>query len=202
VTAFLEKTPHPVTSQVNAGCYVFNRRYIDAMPAGRALSVERETFPALIDAGETVMGYLESAYWLDVGTPEAFVRGSCDLVLGELASPALPGQCGDALVLPGASADPSARLSGGTAVGAGSVIGAGATVDSSVIFDGVTIGAGASVVASVVGAGARIGDGAVLNEAVIGAGAEIGGSNELLSGIRVWPGVRLDGTAIRFSTDA
>ncbi len=32
VTAFLEKTPHPVTSQVNAGCYVFTRRYIDAMP--------------------------------------------------------------------------------------------------------------------------------------------------------------------------
>jgi mannose-1-phosphate guanylyltransferase len=202
VTAFLEKTPHPVTSQVNAGCYVFTRRYIDAMPAGRALSVERETFPALIDTGETVMGYLESAYWLDVGTPEAFVRGSCDLVLGELASPALPGECGDALLLAGASADASAHLSGGTAVGAGSVIGAGATVDSSVIFDGVTIGAGASVVASVVGAGARIGDGAVLHEAVIGAGAEIAGSNELLSGIRVWPGVRLDGTAIRFSTDA
>src|SRR5215510_5322708 len=118
VTAFLEKTPHPVTSQINAGCYVFTRRFIDAMPAGRVLSVERETFPALIEAGEIVMGYLESAYWLDVGTPEAFVRGSRDLVLGELASPALPGPCGEALLLPGAIADSSARLSGGTVVGA------------------------------------------------------------------------------------
>ena len=202
VTAFLEKTPNPMTSQVNAGCYVFTRRYIDAMPAGRVLSVERETFPALIDAGEIVMGYLESAYWLDVGTPEAFVRGSCDLVLGELVSPALPGACGDALLLDDVSADPSAQVSGGSAVGAGSVIGADATVDGSVLFDGVTIGAGASVVASVVGSGARIGDGAVLNGAVIGAGADVGGGNELLSGIRVWPGVRLEGTAIRFSTDA
>jgi mannose-1-phosphate guanylyltransferase len=202
VTAFLEKTPHPVTSQINAGCYVFTRRYIDAMPAGRVLSVERETFPGLIEAGETVMGYLESAYWLDVGTPEAFLRGSCDLVLGELASPALPGDCGEALLLPGASADPSANLSGGTSVGAGCVIGAGAGVDGSVLFDGVTIGARASVTASVVGAGARIGDGAVLDSAVVGAGAEIGGGNELLRGVRVWPGVRLDGTAIRFSTDA
>jgi mannose-1-phosphate guanylyltransferase len=202
VSAFLEKTPNPVTSQVNAGCYVFTRRYIDAMPAGRVLSVERETFPALIDAGETVMGYLESAYWLDVGTPETFVRGSCDLVRGELASPALPGDGGDALLLEGASADPSAQLSGGSAIGAGSVVGADATVDGSVLFDGVTIGAGASVVDSVVGSGARIGEGAVLNCAVIGAGAEVGGGNELLSGIRVWPGVRLYGTAIRFSTDA
>ncbi len=202
VTAFLEKTPHPVTSQINAGCYVFTRRFIDAMPAGRVLSVERETFPGLIESGQTVMGYLESAYWLDVGTPEAFVRGSCDLVLGELASPALPGDCGAALLLPGASADPSAELSGGTAVGSGCVVGAGAAVDSSVLFDGVTIGAGASVMASVIGAGARIGAGAVLNGVVIGAGAEIGGGNELQRGLRVWPGVRLDGTSIRFSTDA
>jgi mannose-1-phosphate guanylyltransferase len=202
VTAFLEKTPTPVTNQVNAGCYVFARRYIDAMPAGRVLSVERETFPGLIDAGETVMGYLESAYWLDVGTPEAFVRGSRDLVLGELASPALPGPCGQALLLPGASADPSAKLSGGTVVGAGSVVGAGAAVDGSVLFDGVTVGAGAIVTASVIGAGAKVGEGAVLDGVVIGAGAEIGGGNELRCGLRVWPGVRLDGTAIRFSTDA
>ena len=201
VTAFLEKTPHPVTSQINAGCYVFTRRYIDSMPAGRVLSVERETFPGLIDAGETVMGYVRSAYWLDVGTPEAFVRGSCDLVLGELASPALPAQAGEALMLPGASADPSAAISGGTAVGSGCVIGAGAFVNGSVLFDGVSIGAGARVTASAVGAGARIGDGAVLDGAVIGAGAEVDGGNELLYGLRVWPGVRLDGTAIRFSTD-
>jgi mannose-1-phosphate guanylyltransferase len=202
VTAFLEKTPHPVTSQINAGCYVFTRRFIDAMPAGRVLSVARETFPALIEAGETVMGYVQSAYWLDVGTPEAFVRGSCDLVLGELSSPALPGQAGEALILPGSSADPSAELSGGTTVGSGCAIGARAAVSGSVLFDGVSVGAGATVRASVVGPGARIGDGAVLDGAVIGAGAEVGGGNELLHGVRVWPGVRLDGTAIRFSTDA
>jgi mannose-1-phosphate guanylyltransferase len=202
VTAFLEKTPQPVTCQVNAGCYVFARRHIEAIPAGQVVSVERETFPSLIAAGETVMGYLESAYWLDVGTPEAFVRGSADLVLGELASAALPGEPGAALLLAGAVADPSAELTGGTAVGAGTTVGARASVHGSVLFDGVSVGAGARISASVVGAGARIGDGAVIDGAVIGAGAEIGGGNELRCGLRVWPGVRLDGTAIRFSTDA
>ena len=82
VTAFLEKTPEPVTNRINAGCYVFRREVIDQIPAGRRVSVERETFPGLIEAGALVMGYHESAYWLDVGTPQAFVRGSCDLVLG------------------------------------------------------------------------------------------------------------------------
>ena len=202
VTAFLEKAPDPVTRQVNAGCYVFTRRCIDLIPPGRVVSVERETFPSLIDAGEVIMGYLESAYWLDVGTPEAFIRGSADLVLGELASPALPGEAGEALLLPGAVADPTAVLSGGTVVGAGTEVGAGAIVHGSVLFDSASIGSGARVSASVVGAGARIGAGAVLDCAVIGAGAHIGGGNELRAGLRVWPGVRLEGTAVRFSTDA
>jgi mannose-1-phosphate guanylyltransferase len=202
VTAFLEKTPNPVSNQVNAGCYIFTRRFIDAMPAGQVLSVERDTFPGLIKAGETVMGYLESAYWLDVGTPEAYVRGSADLVLGELFSPAVPGECGPALLLPGARADSSAVLRGGSVAGAGSVIGPEAIVDGSVLFDGVTIGAGAKVTASVVGSGATVGAGAVLDGVVIGTGAEVAGGNELRHGLRVWPGVRLDSTAIRFSTDA
>ena len=202
VTAFLEKAPDPVTNQINAGCYVFTRRYIDAMPTGVVLSVERDTFPALIEAGETVMGYVESAYWLDVGTPEAYVRGSADLVLGELASPAVPGPCGQALLLPGATVDPAATITGGSVIGAGSSIGAGAVVDGSVVFDGVTIGAGAKVTASVVGANARVGAGAELDGVVIGTGADVAGGNELRRGARVWPGVRLESTAIRFSADA
>ena len=89
VTAFLEKTPDPVTNRINAGCYVFRREVIGQIPAGRRVSVERETFPGLIESGQLVMGYHESAYWLDVGTPQAFVRGSCDLVLGRLPAPAV-----------------------------------------------------------------------------------------------------------------
>jgi mannose-1-phosphate guanylyltransferase len=202
VTAFLEKTTDPVTSQINAGCYVFARHVIDAMPAGRVLSVERETFPDLVRSGETVMGYLDNAYWLDVGTPEAFVRGSCDLVQGLLASPALPGPAGTFLVLQGASVDRAALLSGGTVIGAGCVVGPGARIDGAVIFENAVIGEGASVTASVVGAGARIGPGAVLDGAVVGDGALVGAGNELARGLRVWPGVRLGDTAIRFSSDA
>ena len=48
VTAFLEKTPNPVTNRINAGCYVFRRSVIDQIPAGQVVSVERETFPGLI----------------------------------------------------------------------------------------------------------------------------------------------------------
>jgi mannose-1-phosphate guanylyltransferase len=202
VTAFLEKTPNPVTNRINAGCYVFTRRVIDAIPADRPVSVERETFPGLIGVGQIVMGYAESAYWLDVGTPQTYVRGSCDLVLGRLVSPALPGPCGAALVLPGASVADGAVVSGGTVVGPGSEIGAGATVEGSVLFSDVRIGPGAVVRDSIVGAGAQIAAGATVQDVVIGDGAVIGSGNELAGGMRVWPGVRLEPTSIRFSSDA
>jgi mannose-1-phosphate guanylyltransferase len=200
VTDFLEKTPNPVTNKINAGCYVFKRSVIDTIPAGQVVSVERETFPGLIESGAIVMGYAESAYWLDVGTPEAFVRGSCDVVLGHMPSPSAP--AGEFLVLPGASVAPGATVTGGTVVGAGSVVEEGASVHGSVIFDHARIGEGAVVRDSIVGRGAVIEGGAVIDGALIGDRASIGPGNELTRGVRVWPDVRLESTSVRFSTDA
>jgi mannose-1-phosphate guanylyltransferase len=151
------------------------------------------------------MGYAESAYWLDVGTPEAFVRGSCDLVLGLMPSTAVPGpgpSGREFLLLDDARVAGDARLSGGTVAGAGSVVGAGAAVHGSVVFDEASIGAGAVVRDSIVGRGATIADGVVLDGVVVGDGAFIGPGNELARGLRVWPGVRLEPTSVRFSSDA
>ncbi|BDH50954.1 hypothetical protein MTP02_19650 [Streptomyces albus] len=85
VLAFLEKPQTPeeiVTDQINAGAYVFRRSVIDTIPTGRPVSVERETFPGLLESGAHLQGMVDSTYWLDLGTPQAFVRGSADLVLG------------------------------------------------------------------------------------------------------------------------
>src|SRR6195952_769809 len=139
VTAFLEKTPEPVTNRINAGCYVFRRRIIDDIPAGRPVSVERETFPGLLAEGALVMGHVDSSYWLDLGTPAAFVQGSCDLVQGRISSSALPGPVGDALLLEDASAD-GASVTGGTTLGRHAHVAAGATVERSVVFDGAEVG--------------------------------------------------------------
>lgn len=202
VTAFLEKAPNPVTNKINAGCYVFRRCVIDEIPAGQVVSVERETFPGLIASAAVVMGYDESAYWLDVGTPEAFVRGSCDVVLGHMPSPAMPGPCGESLPLPGAVIAADAKVTGGSVLGAGACVGNGAVVDGSVVFDAAVIGDAAVVKDSIVGRGAWIGPGAVLMGVVIGDGAHIGPGNELARGMRVWPDVHLPPTSIRFSSDA
>jgi len=202
VQGFLEKTDNPPTDQINAGCYVFKRSVLEAIPAGRVVSVERETFPGLLAGNARVFGHVDSTYWLDLGTPAAFVRGSADLVTGIAPTDALPGPVGPFLVLPGATVAADASLTGGTTIGRDASVGAGAVIDSSVIFDGARIGAGARVARSVIGAGAVIGDGTVVNDAVVGDEAQVGDRCELLSGIRVWPGVTIPTAGIRFSAES
>ena len=203
VQAFLEKTENPPTDQINAGCYVFRRSVLEAIPAGRVVSVERETFPGLLAAGARVFGHVDSSYWLDLGTPAAFVRGSADLVTGIAPTAALPGPVGPSLVLDGATVAHGRHRDRRDNVGRGAAVGAGAVVDAAVVFDGAAIvGPGARITRSVIGAGARIGAGAVVSDAVIGDGAVVGARCELTSGIRIWPGVELPESGVRFSADS
>jgi mannose-1-phosphate guanylyltransferase len=201
VTAFLEKTPHPVTNRINAGCYVFRRDVIDTIPYGEVVSVERQTFPQLLASGATVMGYVDTAYWLDLGTPQAFVQGSCDLVLGRVRSPAVPGPPGERLVLRGATIDPAADVRGGSVIGSRAVVQEGAVVEGSVIQDEAVVEAGAVIIDSVVGVNAVVGPRTVLDGCVAGDGARIGADNELARGSRVWVDVTLVDKAVRLSSD-
>ncbi len=202
VLAFLEKTEDPPTDQINAGCYVFTREVIEAIPAGRVVSVERETFPGLLSGGAKVVGHVDTSYWRDMGRPSDFVQGSSDLVRGIAYSPLLEGSTGESLVDASAGVAGGVILMGGTAVGRGCDIGAGSRVDDTVIFDGVTIEPGAVVRNSIIAAGARIGANSRISDCVIGEGARIGARCELQGGMRVWPGVEIPDSGVRFSPDA
>ncbi len=134
VSAFNEKMENPPTNIVNAGCYIFNRDIIEKIPFGKVVSVERETFPQLLEAGARVFGFVDTSYWLDIGTPAALLKASKDIVFGMKK---------DFLALEGSVIDPSASVSGGSVIGRKSKIGAEAEINSSVISDGAEVGEGA-----------------------------------------------------------
>ncbi len=201
VEAFLEKTEDPPTDQINAGCYVFNKELIASIPEGRVVSVERETFPQLLEEGKRVYGHVDTSYWRDMGTPEDFVRGSGDLVRGIAYSPLLAGKTGESLVDPSAGVRDGVILLGGTVVGRGTEIGAGCRLDDTVVFDGVTIEPGAVIEDSIISSGVTIGANARISGCVIGEGAQIGARCELTAGMRVFPGVVIPDGGIRFSSD-
>ena len=138
VLDFLEKMENPVTNAINAGCYVFNASVISEIPAGKVVSIERETFPQLVKSGRPVYGYTEQSYWLDIGTPAALFQGSRDIV-------------GDGFLAgAGSKIGVGSMLSGGTAIGQGSKIGANCKITNSIIGDGVVIGDGCTIADSFV----------------------------------------------------
>lgn len=149
VSAFLEKMENPLTNQINAGCYVFNPRVISTIPLDTVVSVERETFPQLVDSGAKVFGYLEIAYWLDIGTPRALLKASVDIVK----------RSSDFLAMPGSTIDPTAVITGGSCIGPNSSIGAGAQIDGSIIEAGCMIGPNAKIIDSFVATGAKVDNG-------------------------------------------
>jgi mannose-1-phosphate guanylyltransferase len=133
VIDFLEKMENPVTKAINAGCYIFNSSVISQIPAGKVVSIERETFPQLVKSGRPVYGYSEQSYWLDIGTPAALFQGSRDFV-------------GDGFLAgSGSKIGEGSTISGGTSIGQGSTIGANCKVSNSIIGDGVQIGDGCSI---------------------------------------------------------
>lgn len=168
VTAFLEKMPEPITNRINAGCYLFRRSIIAQIPRDEVISVERETFPQLLSSGADVRAFIDTSYWLDLGTSQALVTGSRDLVLGVVGSSAVATHSGQALISPSAVVDASAQIAGGSAIGAGCRIGANVRISGSVLLDGVEVGVGAQIVDSYVGANVRVDRGAHLEGSAIG----------------------------------
>ncbi|MDT0201894.1 NDP-sugar synthase [Nocardioides sp. AE5] len=185
VLDFVEKSDNPVTNQINAGCYIFRRDVIDRIPAGQVVSVERETFPGLVADGSLVVGFVDSAYWRDVGTPQALVAASRDVVLGVAPTPAVEAGDGRARIHPDASVDPAATVDGGSLVMAAAAIAPGAQVSGSIVMTGASVAAGARVVDSVLGPGARVGENARLDGATLGDDATVGDGVELAEGERV-----------------
>jgi mannose-1-phosphate guanylyltransferase len=157
VTAFLEKMDNPVTNQINAGCYVFNPRVLTHIPLATVVSVERETFPQLVDSGAKIYGYLENAYWLDIGTPKALLKASTDIVL----------RSGPGLVMPDAVIDSTAVITGGSCVGRGSTVGAGTRINGSIVEAGAVIGREVVIDDSFVATGAIVADGAKIRSTFV-----------------------------------
>jgi mannose-1-phosphate guanylyltransferase len=165
VLEFLEKTGKAVPGEINAGAYVLERSVLDLIPAGRAVSIEREVFPRLVDNG--LCALLLSGYWMDIGTPERYLQASWDILEGRVETEVEPTTPG-CLVAAGAEVDAEARLGKRAVVSAGCRIGAAAEVSETVLLDGCTVGAGARLERSILAPGATVDPGAQLADAVVG----------------------------------
>jgi len=194
VQQFIEKAEgEPPTNRINAGAYVIEREVVESIAAGRAVSFEREVFPALV--GNGLHGYDAAGYWIDIGTPDRYLEATWDLLAGRVASK-LPARdetgslVYEGCLLSGAHVGPQSVLGRHCSVGSDS------RVERSVLHDRVTVGADAAVVESVLAEGVRVGERARIEPGTIaGAGAVIGEDAVVGSGARLDPGAEVEAGA-------
>lgn len=173
VRRFVEKpAPGETTSNlINAGTYVFEPSVLDRIPAGRRVSVERETFQELSAAG-TLFAMATDDHWTDTGRPELYVaanlvavdpsRADAEPAVHETATVDPTADLDDVVVGPGASIGPGARVRRSVVL-AGAALGAGADVRDSIVMG--RVGAHARLVDVVVGRDATVPDGASVEHA-------------------------------------
>lgn len=150
VKSFLEKMENPVSNMINAGCYIFNRKVIDQIPANQVVSVERDTFPSFLSSGVKVYGYLDNSYWLDIGNPQALVKASADLITGMITSVATPKHSGDHLIAAGAQVSSTSIVNLGTVIEPEVVVEGNCQISGSIIGKGAKIGANCKVINSII----------------------------------------------------
>ena len=162
VKSFLEKMENPVSNLINAGCYIFNRKVIDQIPANQVISVERDTFPSFLSSGVKVYGYVDNSYWLDIGNPQALVKASADLITGVITSVATPKHSGDHLIAAGAQVSPTAIINLGTVIEPEVVVESNCQISGSIIGKGAKIGANCKVINSIIAPDAQIEAGMII----------------------------------------
>jgi len=72
VTEFVEKGTRAGAGLINAGVYLMRKEIVSALPAGKAISLERDVFPGLL--GGEVYGLVSRGIFIDIGIPADLER--------------------------------------------------------------------------------------------------------------------------------
>jgi mannose-1-phosphate guanylyltransferase len=182
VIAFVEKPPRgeSSTNLINAGTYVLEPSVLDCIAPSIRVSIERDTFPSLAADG-TLFAMPDHAYWLDTGTPEAFLQANVDLMAGRIGGHGAMGVVDGSWQESSATVDSSARLVHAV-VDRQCVVGADVVLEKSVLLPGAVVERGSIVRSSIIGPSAVIGSYSTLDATcVVGANVRVA-SHSLLSG--------------------
>ena len=204
VTAFVEKPPRDEapTNEINAGTYVLEASVLRRIPEAGRVSIERETFPAMVRDGG-LFALSDGGYWLDTGTPSAYLEANFDYVNGRRGPEVAPGLSrrdgqvltegesdlggevvGPSVVFAGCRVEPGAQVAR-SILGPGAVITSGAAVTDSVLMEDCHVAANAKVAGSVMGPRSVVGQRADIRPlSVLGADAVVS-SGTVVDGERV-----------------
>lgn len=199
ITSFLEKpsAEQITTNMINAGTYVMEKSALSNAPKNKKWSFEKEVFPSLLEAGESLYAFKSNAYWIDIGRPEHYAQLNYDLLNGKCKTfkPDIKGEDSplESSVLLGdnCKVGASAVIEGPSVIGANCIICEDAYVKASIIWEDTQIHSGAYVLDSVVANMCNIGENSKVEKTIIGNNTEIPKGYHTKPGSHIRPGANI-----------
>ena len=190
---FLEK-PDPgeaFSNLINTGVYVCNPEILDWIPDEGMCDFAKDVFPALLDAGEEIDGYLVQGRWTDIGNHEMY-RTACKWKLDKMYT---QGPSPNLTPNPAPNPDPASdatdrirepvSIGDGTTIGSAMIVGPVLIGEDTVIGDDVVIGPhttigsgcviedGAHILTSYIFDDVRIGKGSLVFSSILDTGSRV-----------------------------
>jgi mannose-1-phosphate guanylyltransferase len=193
IRRFVEKPSweQVTTNMINAGIYIVEPEVLEYIPPQTPFMFEYNLFPMLLEKGLPLYGYPSFGYWIDIGTPEKYLKLNHDLLLNGYAQ---------SFIEQPNSINPTARIEEPVVIGGNSNIGADVLIRGPVVTGpNCRIGEGALIEGAVLWSGVQVGRRAVLRHCVvadnccIGDEGYVGAGLVLSDGVELKPGARIEG---------
>jgi mannose-1-phosphate guanylyltransferase len=178
IRSFVEKPKREEapSNRINAGVYIMEREALKHIPAGRVVSIEKETFPLLVRSENGIYGYPIDGYWMDMGTTARYRQLHWD-VLDRRFPLALGGKeirdriwIGEGVqVGQGVLFMPPVLIGDNTTIGDRSIVG-----PYTVVGDSCRIGSGVRISHTILWERCKVRGGAQLHQCIFGSGMRVG----------------------------
>lgn len=178
VKRFVEKPSwqEVTTNMINAGIYIIEPEVLGYIPPTTHSMFEHELFPLLLSKGEPILSYPSATYWIDIGTPEKYLKVHHDLLLNKAPSLSIYRP----QISSNAKIHPSAQIEGPVLIGEGCVIAQGARVKGpAVLGPRCQIGEGAVIEGAVLWHNSKVGKKATLKNCIIASNCHIQGGSHI-----------------------
>ncbi|MFC1861882.1 sugar phosphate nucleotidyltransferase [Chloroflexota bacterium] len=200
VRRFVEKPSRNkvTTNMINAGIYILEPEVLSHIPASTPSMFEHHTFPELLQMDDPVLGYPSEAYWIDIGTPEKYLKAHHDLLLkwgdrivqNEGNSQIHPAALieGPVLIGEGCTIAANVQIKGPAVLGPRCNIAEGAVVEGAVLWHDSQVGEETVLRNCIVGSFGHIGKSCcILEDCVLGDNITVSEGSRLAKGARIWP---------------
>lgn len=179
------------TNMINAGIYIIEPEVLEYVPPNAHCMFENFLFPHLLEMNQPVLSYPSPAYWIDIGTPEKYLKvhhdllGKAENIYSQDHSPNIKGPV---IIAEDCLIDEEARINGPAVIGPRCRIATGTLIEGAVLWHDTQVAAKSVLQNCVVGAHCHIEDNChIPQDCILGDEVTIASGTRLTPGTSIWP---------------